>query len=326
MASAIRMAALAALAATLTLGGAQAAGSKEPRLVFLNGMKVMLADADGKNLKTLVETPPPPGQQRGAGLYDGIAYDPAKKQIYWTDMGRANADDGTVQRLDVSGGTPAMVVKPGGAFTPKQIKLDVAHGKMYWSDREGMKIMRANLDGSNIEVLVETGSGEADRKEAAHWCVGIALDVARGKVYWTQKGPDDGGKGVIRRTNLSLPKGQSPANRTDIETLFSALPEPIDLDLDLSNRQIYWTDRGDNTVSRAPMDPAKGYDPAHRGDRTILVTGLKEAIGIALDLPRNRMFYTSLGGELGVAALDGKNAHMLLTDQRPLTGIALVEP
>jgi hypothetical protein len=330
----MRLGALA-LAFGVAALGAQAAGPKEPRLVFLNGMKVLIADADGKNLRTLVETPPPPGQPRAAGLYDGVAYDPAKKQIYWTDMGRANADDGTVQRLDVPGGaTPVMVVKPGGAFTPKQIKLDAAHGKMYWSDREGMKIMRANLDGSSIETLVITGSGEADRKDAAHWCVGIALDIARGKVYWTQKGPDDGGKGVIRRASIDIPKGQTAANRTDIETLFSGLPEPIDLDLDLGKRLIYWTDRGDNTVSRAPMDPAPGpkgpngkttFDPAHRSDRKVLVTGLKEAIGIALDLPHNRMFYTSLGGELGTARLDGSGAHMLATDLRPLTGITLVD-
>ena len=40
--------------------------------------------------------------------------------------------------------------------------------------------------------------------------------------------------------------------------LFDGLPEPIDLELDLENRVLYWTDRGDpprgNTVNRAPMD------------------------------------------------------------------------
>ena len=36
--------------------------------------------------------------------------------------------------------------------------------------------------------------------------------------------------------NLEIPKGQSPANRSDIEVLFEELPEPIDLDLDLNNR------------------------------------------------------------------------------------------
>ena len=40
--------------------------------------------------------------------------------------------------------------------------------------------------------------------------------------------------------------------------LFDGLPEPIDLELDLKNRLLYWTDRGDpprgNTVNRAPID------------------------------------------------------------------------
>ena len=119
---------------------------------------------------------------------------------------------------------------------------------------------------------------------------------------------------------MRTPAGMKPANRLDAYTLFSRLPEPIDLDLDLKSRQIYWTDRGDNTVSRAPMD-AKDFDPAKRIDRTILVRGLKEAIGVSLDLPRNRLAYTSLGGEVGIANLDGSGARMLATEQGLLTGI-----
>jgi hypothetical protein len=46
---------------------------------------------------------------------------------------------------------------------------------------------------------------------------------------------------------------QSPENRTDVEVLFEGLPEPIDLEIDVYNRVLYWTDRGDpprgNTVS-----------------------------------------------------------------------------
>jgi hypothetical protein len=38
---------------------------------------------------------------------------------------------------------------------------------------------------------------------------------------------------------------RTPPNRTDIEVLFDGLPEPIDLELDLKNRVLYWTDRGD---------------------------------------------------------------------------------
>ena len=79
------------------------------------------------------------------------------------------------------------------------------------------------------------------------------------------------------------------------------------------------------TVSRARMDPPKGgeggFDPANRSDRQILVRGLKEAIGIALDLPRNRMAFTSLGGEVGTASLDGSGMKLLATEQGTLTGV-----
>jgi hypothetical protein len=93
-----------------------------------------------------------------------------------------------------------------------------------------------------------------------------------------------------------MPKGENASNRTDIELLFDDLPEPIDLELDLENRLMYWTDRGDpprgNTVNRAPMDAEFNKHP----DPKILVTHLMEGIGIALDLTANRMFLTDLAG------------------------------
>ena len=182
-----------------------------------------------------------------------------------------------------------------------------------------MRIMRANIDGSNIETLVETAQGDAARKDATNWCVGIALDIEGGKVYWTQKG--SGGNGRIFRANLEIPKGENALHRSDIELLFADLPEPIDMDLDLAHRVMYWTDRGDpprgNTVSRAPMDPG--------GKQEILVGGLKEGIGIALDLNGGRMYYTDLAGNVYSARLDGSDSKTLLTGQGSLTGITWID-
>jgi hypothetical protein len=255
---------------------------------------------------------------------DGVAVDVKGGHVYWTNMGVPNGNDGTIMRSDLDGQNVATIVKSGGTYTPKQLKIDVGTGKLYWSDREGMRVMRANLDGSSIETLVQTGI-DADRSNASRWCVGIAVDVAGGKLYWTQKGPDNGKVGTINRAALEPPAGFDPAKREDIEVLFENLPEPIDLDLDLGKKQIYWTDRGDNTVSRAPLDPPAGFDPAARKDREIVVKGLSEAIGISLDLTRSRMFYTSLGGDVDVAALDGSMPKTLLKGQGAVTGIALAE-
>jgi hypothetical protein len=151
------------------------------------------------------------------------------------------------------------------------------------------------------------------------------VDTEGGKFYWTQKGPGNAGEGRIFRANIEIPQGQSPANRTDIELLYENLPESIDLDLDLANRTLYWTDRGDpprgNTVNRAPMDP----QPGNRKKPEILFTHLEEGIGLALDLKGGRMFITDYAGSLYSANLDGSNRKTLLYAEGNLTGIAYVE-
>jgi DNA-binding beta-propeller fold protein YncE len=316
--------AAAGMFAAMAVGGDD--GSKAslsgPRIFFLDAKgRLLTARTDGSDLRVLLNA--------GMSGPDGVAVDVEARHIYWSNMGKVKVDDGSVQRLDLDGTNLTTIVPVGGTFTAKQLKLDKKNGKLYWSDREGMRVMRANLDGSQLETLVETGHGEEARKDARNWCVGIAVDSQRGKIYWTQKGGDNANVGVIRRANLEIPRGQNAANRSDIETLFEGLPEPIDLDLDPGTRMMYWTDRGDpprgNTVSRAPMDPPARFDPKNRADQEILVTGLKEGIGISLDLKGKKMYVTDLGGGVYSANLDGSDKRILLTGQGGLTGIAFAD-
>lgn len=290
------------------------------RLFFLSasGGQVFSANPDGSDLKVIVS--------EGRRIPDGIVVDTEAGHLYWTNMGNPNANDGSIERADFDGNNTSHIVRNGGTFTPKQLQLDRKNRKLYWSDREGMRIMRANLDGSKIETLVDTSEGDArPGKDAKKWCVGIALDVERGKVYWTQKGPEKAGQGRIFRTNLEIPADQTPANRQDIEVLYNNLPEPIDLDLDLGNRIMYWTDRGDpprgNTVNRAPMDAANGNRP----EPEIIFNHLMEGIGLALDLDNRRMFVTDLAGSVYSANLDGSNKKPVIFAQGNLTGIAYAE-
>src|ERR1700757_2680305 len=133
-------------------------------------------------------------------------------------MGNPSKNDGSIERVDLDGQNRKTIVPEGGTFTPKQLHLEKKSGKLYWCDREGMRVMRCDLDGSNIETLVDTSQGDArPGKDATKWCVGIALDAKGGKLYWTQKGPDNAGEGRIFRANIEIPKGQAPANRNDIE-------------------------------------------------------------------------------------------------------------
>lgn len=163
-------------------------------------------------------------------------------------MGHTSPDGwtntGSIQRCDIDGNNIVTIIAPGTAtHTPKQLTIAEKSKKLYWCDREGMRVMRSDLDGANVETLVRNGDVEnmEHRKDYLRWCVGIQVDEDAGYIYWTQKGPPKGGKGKI----LRCPIHSVDVDGVGIEVLFDMLPEPIDLALDLENGWLYWTDRGE---------------------------------------------------------------------------------
>jgi hypothetical protein len=281
----------------------------------LSGGRVLTMNPDGSERRVIVSDCRYP---------DGVAVDVAAGHIYWTNMGVPNLNDGSIERADLDGQHRTTIVPTGVTFTPKQLHLDKEHGRLYWADREGMRVMRSNLDGTGVETLVQTGEGEVDRRDLTRWCVGVTVDPLREHIYWTQKGPDNGEVGRLCRAGLDIPKGERAARRSDVEVLFDRLPEPIDLELDLEHRVLYWTDRGDpprgNTVNRASIDA-----PPPLGTPEIVLTHLMEGIGIALDVTGDRMFLTDLAGSIYSARLDGSDRRTLLVAQGNLTGVAYAE-
>ena len=93
--------------------------------------------------------------------------------------------------------------------------------------------MRANLDGSNIEALIEDPVNHDPR--------GIALDLDRGKVYWIDSD-------TIQRADLDGENGEIIVRVREYYT--DALN---DIALDLDGSKLYWTDR--SSIQRAaPWD------------------------------------------------------------------------
>ncbi|GAB3867480.1 hypothetical protein GCM10028801_41600 [Nocardioides maradonensis] len=251
---------------------------------------------------------------------------------YWTTMGRPTFTPGeppsekTSDYTHVNGGVHAIdldgthlrdVVPVGAITTGKQLACDGEW--LYWSDREGCRVSRVRLDGTGLSDLVVRDPAEGIDAQ----CVGVTVDPANGHLYWTQKGPAKGGRGRIFRCSLEAP--EDPAVRSDIETLWDGLPEPIDLEL--SDGWLYWTDRGaapdGNTLNRAPIP-----GPGERGQAPeILVDGLREAIGLAVDTTRGWAHVSDLGGTITSVALeagpDGTREVRRVDAGAPTTGITL---
>ncbi|KAL5362931.1 hypothetical protein BJX96DRAFT_177619 [Aspergillus floccosus] len=291
--------------------------SKEPG--FKAG-EILQISADGHMQKILAT---------GQALPDGIVVDPSSKRIFWTNMGVPGKQDGAVLSANPDGSDVQTVVPPGAINTPKQLALDAESKKLYFCDREGLRVSRCNFDGSELEDLIQAGNPNTlDAADLTKWCVGIAVAPKFGKFYWTQKGPSKGGKGRIFCANISTPEGRSASTRDDVRCILSDLPEPIDLEVDEETRALYWTDRGEipfgNSLNRLRLDHFGLPLPqmSHLGYE-VLNRNLNEAIGLKLDLLHNNIYLTDLGGNLYRCDRDGKNRVKLLSDEnRALTGLA----
>ena len=123
-----------------------------------------------------------------------IAFDAASGKIYLTNAW------GKVQHLDVDGSNfqPNLIT---GLDTPRNLVLDVAGGRVYWTEttEASEHIRRANLDGSNVQN-VATGLAAP-----------LSLALTNRKVYWTESTSENSGE--LQRANLN------GTNREVLQTL-----------------------------------------------------------------------------------------------------------
>ena len=214
---------------------------------------------------------------------------PDKMRMYWTNAGSRDK----IQRANIDGSNVEDLVTRG-LRDPLDVALDLAEGKMYWTDHGTDRIQRANLDGSDVEDLVTTGLS---------YPVGLALDVAAGKMYWT-----DWIRQKVQRANL---------DGSEVEDLVTTgLDMPRGLALDVGAGKMYWIDQGTDKIQRANLDGSDVED--------LVTTGLVVPDRLALDVDGGKMYWTeSALGKIQRASLDGSKVEDLITTLGEPRGIAL---
>lgn len=171
--------------------------------------------------------------------------------------------------------------------------------KIYWVDFFDGEILRSNLDGSGVEVVL---SGLGSPK-------GIAVDATDGKLYWSEEGTDK-----IQCANLDGSNVQELINIKDVRS-------PTSIALDVDAGKMYWiqTFVTSSEIWRANLN---GSNP-----QRILGTSLDSLNGIALDTAGGKIYWTQLGflasNKIRRANLDGSNVQTLVTSWGAPSGIAL---
>jgi DNA-binding beta-propeller fold protein YncE len=110
---------------------------------------VMRASLDGAGATTLLAT---------AGSPKNIALDIANSQLYYTNNEGSDSLKGVFRlNFDGTGSTKLISIPTTGFNAPTGIALDVAASKLYITDQGTGNILRTNLDGTGIEVLLTVG-------------------------------------------------------------------------------------------------------------------------------------------------------------------------
>ncbi|KAG9602759.1 NAD(P)-binding protein, partial [Aureobasidium melanogenum] len=269
-------------------------GELAPEELLSRG-QVMELSVDNKPAKPVAIV----GKQK---MPDGI--DVYEDRMYWTCMGVPSENDGAVYSAKLDGSDVKTVIQPGAVHTPKQIYVDKPNKKLYFCDREGLRVHRSNLDGSAHEVIIKRGDWQTEKdkvEDQTNWPVGVAVSHKLKKFFWTQKGPSKSTKGRIFSANLETPSGKDATTRDDIELVLDGLPEPIDLEFDEESGVLYWTDRGEipfgNTLNRKTLVGNAPQEEKALG-RQIIAQGFGEAIGLRICDSKKRIYVADLSGRL----------------------------
>lgn len=275
------------------------------KLYWVGGNQLSRSNLDGGRFQVLIKDLDAP---------DGLVVNLASQTVTWTNM--SNGPNGSLQRSNLHGkrlsGDGEFLVAPASFETGKEIELDPSTNKLYWADRDGKKVLRSNSDGSELEVFVDQFVDADGKTIALENPVGIALDLENRHLYFT-----DRFMARVMRAPLDV-KGSTV--RSDVSTLIKGDLEtsrPIDIDLDIENQLMYWTDRGEHTVNVSNFDGS---------NHVVLINpdtlDIRDPIGITLELAKGTMVWTDMTThKIYRNQLDGSQIQVLLEGEQLLDGL-----
>jgi DNA-binding beta-propeller fold protein YncE len=135
---------------------------------------------------------------------------------------------------------------------------------------------------------------------ALHLATASSQAAVIGKLYWSSNSTD-----TISRCNL---------DGAQVETVISSLVNPNGPAFALSQQKMYWTEQSLQVMHRANLDGT--------GTETIMTGNFGTTCGLAVDEPRNRLFWTSDGGYIYRANLDGTGNTQIWNTRNRVLNIA----
>ena len=181
---------------------------------------LLRAELDGTDIETVV-----------SGNTKGLAVGAVDRKVYWGHFSLPTQGN-SIRRANLSGSNPEILVDLW-AISPLYIALDRNRGRYYvalgaFEDCGG--ILRFNMH--------DTGQGGNGVQVTSDCAIGVAVDSAAAKLYWTMNEPAP----MILRANL---------DGSDVETVLNPGHFVVGIDLDPVRGKVYWTQSGTDQILRA---------------------------------------------------------------------------
>jgi VCBS repeat-containing protein len=231
-----------------------------------------------------------------------IALDLTNRMVYWY----VGAPEYRIYRAPLDGGAQELVVQmPEVEFetefgtardnpSVRDMAIDVAAGKLYWTTNSVQnvypaKLSRSNVDGSNIEDLwTQSPFGFPQ---------GIDLDLKEGKVYWTSSQE-------ILRTDM-----ESPRVTETVVNIAGSGGEISAIALDVSRGKLFWTEGQTFSGSRIRTANLDGSTA-----ETIVTLDRNAGVAdMAVDPARGKLYWSDYWFDtINRVGLDGANHEIVL--------------
>ncbi|KTF93084.1 hypothetical protein cypCar_00007596 [Cyprinus carpio] len=193
------------------------------------------------------------------GLLNGydVDFDDAEQMIYWVEH------PGEIHRVKSDGTNRTEFAPAAIQGSPVGLALDWMSQNLYYSNPASQSIEVLRLKGeSQYRKTLITNSGSPTGAGAP---VGIAVDPARGKMYWTDQGTESGMPAKVASADM---------DGSNVAILFTHNLEHVEfITIDIRENKLYWVVTGTGVIERGDPDGS---------NRITMLSGLSHPWGVAV--------------------------------------------
>ncbi|XP_036394518.1 low-density lipoprotein receptor-related protein 2 [Megalops cyprinoides] len=208
-----------------------------------------------------------------SGISQGrdIDFDDREQFVYWVQ------GTGSIFRVKTDGSNRTQFAPAAIIGSPSGLAFDWITRMMYYTNPTNQAIEVIRVDGSqHYRKTIITNTG---KPEGAGQPIGIALDPARGKLFWTDKGTESGVPPKVASADM---------DGSNLRNLYTGNLGHIEfITADIAESKLYWGVTSSGVIECGTMDGVS---------RVTVVSGLSHPWGIAVH--QNYLYYSDLDYEV----------------------------